>query len=200
MWRGGHAAEQEAAPVFRAIYDRYVTGFVGPTGELDGPEFSVNGDEMAYVFPSDAGRSCVALTLNLATFRWFREEIESRFATLLQRHRGIWERYRQATPDGGILGCGPQPNFVRVPIGVGWALVGDAGMHRDPWTGLGMDNAGVHATFLADSIARGLSDGGSLASSLEEFHRRRDQHALEGYRETVRLARDLRQLSVTPTT
>ncbi|MGC2034504.1 MAG: hypothetical protein WA761_03540 [Thermoplasmata archaeon] len=165
---------------------------------LTDTEFSLNGDEMAYVFPSDAGRACVALTLNLATFRWLRVETESRFGTRLQRHQGIWDRYRQATPDGGILGCGPEPNFVRVPIGRGRALVGDAGMHQDPWTGLGMDNAGLHATFLADSIVRGLNDGESLAGALEEFHHRRDQHALEGYRETVRLAQDLRQLRVPP--
>jgi flavin-dependent dehydrogenase len=195
-----HAAEQEAAPATRAIYYRYVTGFVGPMGQLDGPEFSLLGDEMAYVFPSDAGRTCVALTLNLATFRWFREDPESRFAILLQRHRGIWDRFRQATPDGGILGCGPEPNYVRVPSGAGWALVGDAGMHQDPWTGLGMDNAGLHATFLAESVAQGLNGSESLAEALEEYHRRRDKHALEAYRETVRLAQDLRQLKAAPTT
>jgi menaquinone-9 beta-reductase len=198
--REAHAAVQEAAPATRAIYYRYVTGFVGPTGERDGPEFSLNGDEMAYVFPSDAGRTCVALSLNLTKFRWFREDPDSRFASLLQQHRGIWERFCQATPDGGILGCGPEPNFVRVPSGPGWALVGDAGMHQDPWTGLGMDNAGVHATFLAESLARGLGGAGSRGAALEEYHRRRDEHALGGYRETVRLAQDLRQLTPVPTT
>jgi menaquinone-9 beta-reductase len=195
-----HAVEQEAAPASRAIYYRYVTGFVGPTGELDGPEFSLNGDEMAYVFPSDAGRTCIALTLNLATFRWFREDPETRFATRLEQHSGLWERFEQSAPDGDVLGCGPEPNYVRVPIGPGWALVGDAGMHQDPWTGLGMDNAGLHATFLADSIRRGFTEGGSLAPALEEYHHRRDEHALPSYRETVRLAQDLRLVRLPPTT
>ncbi|MCI4363665.1 MAG: NAD(P)/FAD-dependent oxidoreductase [Thermoplasmata archaeon] len=190
------ATTQEAAPASRAIYYRYVTGFVGPSGELDGPEFSLRGDEMAYVFPSDAGRTCVALSLNLATFRWFREDPESRFAGLLQQHQGIWDRFYGATSDGGVLGCGPEPNYVRMPSGPGWALVGDAGMHQDPWTGLGMDNAGMHATFLAESVTQGLHNGASLAHALGEYQRRRDDHALLGYRETVRLAQDLRQLKM----
>jgi flavin-dependent dehydrogenase len=39
-----------------------------------------------------------------------------------------------------------------VPWGPGWALVGDAAMHQDPWSGLGIDMAGVHATFLMRTV------------------------------------------------
>lgn len=33
------------------------------------------------------------------------------------------------------------PNHVRTATGPGWALVGDAGYHRDPLTGHGMTDA-----------------------------------------------------------
>lgn len=190
-----HASMQESAPAARAVYYRYFTEFEGPTGVLDGPEFSLSGDEMAYVFPSDAGTTCVALSVNLPTFRWVREEAESRFTKLLQRHTGLWTRIQRASEDGDLLGCGPEPNYVRAPAGPGWALVGDAGMHQDPWTGLGMDNASSHALFLADAVRPALTDEVSLDQALAVYHQRRDGHALHGYRETVRLAEDLRQLS-----
>ena len=48
-------------------------------------------------------------------------------------------RVAAATPAGRLAGCGPEHSYVRVPYGPGWALVGDAAMHQDPWSGLGMD-------------------------------------------------------------
>ena len=58
-----------------------------------------------------------------------------------------------------------------------------AGLHQDPWSGRGIDMAGVHATYLADAI---------LDGSFGRYHERRNAHALGAYRETVRLAADLR--------
>jgi flavin-dependent dehydrogenase len=53
-------------PPFRAAYYCYVSNFPGPEGRpSDGPEFSMLGSEIAYVFPSDAGVTCVALTIDL---------------------------------------------------------------------------------------------------------------------------------------
>ena len=43
------------------------------------------------------------------------------------------------------------PNHVRRPSGPGWALVGDAGYHRDPITGHGMTDAFRDAELLADA-------------------------------------------------
>ena len=189
------ATTQEASPPSRALYYRYVTDFRGPEGQLDGPEFSARGDEMAYVFPSDAGRTCVALTINLSEYRSFKDRPSSRFPVVLQRHPGIWDRFVAANPDGGVLGCGPTPNFVRIPFGPGWTLVGDAGLHQDPWSGRGMDCAGVHATFLAEALAGILNKQRPEEEAFREYHRRRDEHALENYRETVRLAKDLSQLN-----
>jgi hypothetical protein len=47
------------------MYYRYIEGLEGPAGDLDGPEFSLGDDELVYVFPSDAGLACIALSLNL---------------------------------------------------------------------------------------------------------------------------------------
>lgn len=183
-------------PPYRALYYRYVTGFPGPDGRApDGPEFSALGDELAYVFPSDAGEVCVALSVNLSTYDWMRRSLSERFERRLREHAGLWPRYRNAAHQSKMLGCGPEPNFVRRPIGRGWALVGDAGLHQDPWTGLGMDMAGTHAAFLADEITAWLRGDATEADALAAYHRRRNKTALEGYRFTVDGARDLRLVS-----
>jgi flavin-dependent dehydrogenase len=110
-------------------------------------------------------------------------------------HPGLAPRLARCTLDGRLLGCGPKDHLVRVPAGAGWALVGDASLHQDPWTGNGMDNAGVHATFLAEAIDDWLSGRRPEDEALAGYLARRDDHAMAGFRETVDLGRDLRQLA-----
>ena len=44
-------------------------------------------DELAYIFPSDSGLTCVAVSVNLETFRWLRKDFETRYAERIARHR-----------------------------------------------------------------------------------------------------------------
>ena len=67
-------------------------------------------------------------------------------------------------------------------------------MHIDPWTGEGMDNAAVHAAILAEALEAVFSGRRSEADALAEYHERRDEHAIEGMRENVRLGRNLNLL------
>jgi flavin-dependent dehydrogenase len=192
-------AVQESAPGYRAMYYKYASGFRGVDGsDPDGPEFSLFDDEFAYVFPSDAGMACIAVSVNLETFDWLRKDLYPGFESRLDRHEGFAERVRQAEPVGRLLGCGPEPNYVRVPFGPGWALVGDAAIHQDPWSGLGIDMAGVHATFLLDAILDWTSGRTDERSALHTYQQRRDEHALLPFRETVTLAADLRRAAPSP--
>ncbi len=186
---------EETQPASRALYYRYMRGFAGTDGKkVDAAEFSQRGDELAYIFPSDAGVTCVALSLNLADFAWLRLAPGERFHHRLAQHLAIAERVRAAEPIGPVLGSGPIANYVRVPAGPGWALVGDAGLHQDPWSGLGMDMASVHATFLAEALLAWFGQLISEPEALARYHRRRNEHALNGYHRTVSLASDLRQI------
>jgi flavin-dependent dehydrogenase len=142
---------------------------------------------------SDAGMACIAVPVNLETFGRLRKDLYGGFDSQLARHEGFADRGRQAQPVGRLLGCGPAPSYVRVPSGPGWALVGDASIHQDPWTGLGIDMAGVHATFLLDAILDWTSGRSGERSALADYQQRRDEHALVPFRETVTLASDLRQ-------
>jgi flavin-dependent dehydrogenase len=186
---------QESFPPIRALYYCYVRNFKSPVSsmDLDGPEFSQIGDELYYVFPSDSGFTCVALTLGLDEFQSARGSPAAYFKRHIANHKGIAKRFFDSEFDGSFLVCGPTPNYVRVPFGKGWALVGDAGLHQDPWSGRGMDMASVHATFLAQELIRFFAGEVSEHEALSRYHRRRDEHGIEVYRNTVRIGKDLSQ-------
>lgn len=188
------ALVQEGVPPFRVIYYRYVRRFEGSEGVPDGPEFSIGDDEMVYVFPSDDGLTCIALSLNLRDYARLRTNGENGFRERVSAHPFIGPRAARATEVGRLRACGPRPVEARVPAGPGWALVGDASMHIDPWTGEGMDNAAVQATFLAEALEAVLAGRCAEADALADYHRKRDEHGLERMRENVRLGRNLNLL------
>ena len=51
------------------------------------------------------------------------------------------ERMRGGRREERLLGATQVPNFLRRPGGPGWALVGDAGCHKDPYLALGLCDA-----------------------------------------------------------
>jgi flavin-dependent dehydrogenase len=185
------AAVERREPATRALYFRYLRDLRGPDGTWNGPEFSIVGDEMAYVFPSDDDVACLAISVNLQVFERFRRGPESAFEERIARHPGLIARYRASTPISRVLGTGPKDALIRRSSGPGWALVGDAAMHQDPWTGLGMDNAAVHAAFLAEAIDEARSGRASEVDAFGTYRIRCDEHALGGFDYTAATGRDL---------
>jgi flavin-dependent dehydrogenase len=189
------APNEEAHPPYRGVYYCYVRNFPGPGGkEPDGIEVSILDDEIAYVFPSDDQVACIALSLNLADYAWAHKQAKERFSERIAHHKGFAERFAAATWISRLYGCGPEPNYVRMPYGPGWALVGDAGWHQDPWSGHGMDNASVHATYLADALIDWWKNNVPETEALATYRQRRNAQSLENYRITIQIAQDARRL------
>ena len=69
--------------------------------------------------------------------------------------------------------------FFRQPAGPGWALVGDAGYHKDPSAAQGMLDAFRDAELLAAAVDEGLA--GDLSAALRRYQRERDAAALPIY-------------------
>jgi len=181
-------------PASRAMYYRYVTGFHAPDGgTIDAAEFSLVDDELAAVFPSDAGVACVGVSVNLQAFAAMKARYAEAFDERLAAHRALADRLERATPVGPVLGLGPRPSVVHDPAGPGWLLIGDAGLYQDPWTGFGMDAAATHARLAAEAIQSVLA-GEEEAAAWQRFRAARDAYGLEDFETTVSLARDLRQL------
>jgi flavin-dependent dehydrogenase len=183
------AGFQEQHAAFRAIYYVYVTGWTSPDGgPPDGAEFSLSGNEMAYVFPSDGGTTCVALTVPLDDYEAARVDEPAFFRRRLEAHRGLWPRFEAAAPYSKLFVGIPEASWVRTACGPGWALVGDAGTHQDPWSGMGMDTAARQAEALAGVMT---SDA---ASWNEAYAATRDEVTLERFHATVAAAPDLNSL------
>lgn len=190
------AAVEHQVPAVRALYYTTVTGFARTApGAPAGAEFSLRGDEMAYALPSESGVTCVAASVNLARFRWLRKDLERNFRQVITGHTALASRFRLATQVSPVIGYGPQPNYVRVPVGPGWALVGDAGIFQDPWSGQGMDMAGLHATWLAEALIDWMVAGVPDDTALIGYHTRRNEHALPVFDNTTSLATDLSRIA-----
>ncbi len=184
-----HARRDQEHPAARVMCFRYVSGWRDPDGSLPcRPEFSLLGDELAYVFPSDAGVACIAVSMPVTQWRSTSAARLIQFEERVNAHPGLARRYRAVTPLGPVVGAPAAPSEVLEAAGPGWALVGDAGTHQDPWTGFGMDTAARQAAVLAEALANG-----------DDWTRRysylRDEVTLERFTETVRGAPDLRVLS-----
>src|SRR6185295_6189751 len=72
----------------------------------------------------------------------------------------------------GIVGM---PNHIRKPVGPGWALVGDAGYHRDAITGQGISDAFRDAELLANALDLVLCGDADEAPALAGYHATRDE-------------------------
>jgi len=177
---------QERHDGVRGIYYCYVNGWTRPDGgPADGPEFSLSGNEMAYVFPSDAGTTCIALSVSAQEFELSRRDMPAYFRSRLAAHAGLWPRFQAAPSDEQLFAAMPEDSVVRAACGPGWALVGDAGTHQDPWSGFGMDTAARQAEALGSAMT---SDASSWNST---YAQARDDVTLPRFHSTVTAAPDL---------
>lgn len=91
------------------------------------------------------------------------------------------ERVRDGQREERFYGATNVPNFLRKPYGLGWALVGDAGCHKDPFLALGICDAFRDTELLADAIDDGLSGRRPLDTALAEYEYRRNEATVPDY-------------------
>jgi flavin-dependent dehydrogenase len=80
-------------------------------------------------------------------------------------------------------------NFFRKPYGLGWALVGDAGYHKDSITAQGITDAFRDAELVAEAVDDGLSGKRPIEEAMAEYEQRRNEAAFPIYEFTCQLAR-----------
>jgi 2-polyprenyl-6-methoxyphenol hydroxylase-like FAD-dependent oxidoreductase len=144
-----------------------------------GIEFFTEPGSFAGVFPTHHGEACIWICTPSTEARAARRaarSAEEAFHAQLRRAAPTLARRlqagRQTSPVRGMLRA---PNQLRRAYGPGWALVGDAGYHRDPVTGHGISDAFRDAEFLAVALDRALHDETDSVTALAEYQRRRDQ-------------------------
>jgi 2-polyprenyl-6-methoxyphenol hydroxylase-like FAD-dependent oxidoreductase len=178
----GAATLQEYAPAGACLYT-YVGGVA-----WDGFEFHLGDQAFAGVFPTHSGEACVWLIRPAA--------LAGRVLGAGARRLDAWTTALHATVPGlackvasgtitaPLRGAVGLPNHVRQASGPGWALVGDAGYHRDPITGHGMTDAFRDAELLAEAADRALTDPRREAAAMATYGRERDAALAETFRIT----------------
>ncbi|HEX5404608.1 MAG TPA: FAD-dependent oxidoreductase [Pseudonocardiaceae bacterium] len=102
----------------------------------------------------------------------------------------LYERLLDSEPVERLHGTGDQQNFFRQATGPGWALVGDAGHHKDSITARGISDAFHQAESLVGELGNALAgDPARLGAALARFARDRDAALAPGYQATLSVAR-----------
>ena len=185
--RSAGAVITEARPADGATQYAYYAGI-----PWTGIEFFVGERSLAGVFPTHHGQACIWVCTPSAAAKAVRRGASSRaaaFGELLERSAPqLAERLRQARRTSPVAGMLRMPNQVRQAFGPGWALVGDAGYHRDAVTGYGISDAFRDAEFLAAALDQALGAVAEETAALALYQRRRDQELREIFEITCRLA------------
>ena len=154
-------------------------------------ELHVGQNSLAGVFPTHGGEACVWLVRPTATVGSLLAAGGRRVAALVESldalAPGLAARVRAGRVTSTVRGAVGLPNYVRTPIGPGWALVGDAGYHRDPVTGHGITDAFRDAELLATALDGSLRDPADEHEAMRTYADRRN----EALRETFDLTRAL---------
>lgn len=188
-----HPAYEHQEPVRRAMYYAYVQGMPGQ--DVPAAEFHYRGNHLVYVFPCDGELTLLAASVPVSEFDEFRHQPEARLWQELHAMTQLAPRLTKAKREGPVRGTGSIPGYLRVPFGPGWALVGDAGMVMDPWSGQGIDQASTHACILARQIDAFLSGEADWDSAMQQYHRERNDFSEKTYLRTCRFAQDLQPMT-----
>jgi flavin-dependent dehydrogenase len=154
----------------------------------DGLEGFRRGRVQIFAIPCDAGLTCLITVMPRERFDEFRADVTGNYARLIGLAPSMADRVRSARREGRIFGSGDLPNFFRRSHGPGWALVGDAGYHKDPLTAQGIRDAFRDAERLAGAIDDGLSGRRPLDDALADYASGRDAIVREIYDHTCKVA------------
>ena len=118
-----------------------------------------------------------------------RADLEASFLRVLDGMGDLGTRVRAGSREERFYGASDLPNFYRRPYGPGWALVGDAGVHKDPVLALGICDALRDAEFLSEAIADGLEGTCGVEDALARFEQRRNEASDADFAENLAAAR-----------
>ena len=153
-----------------------------------GVELYSRPERVILAFPTNDEQTLTIVMWPHAAFHKVRADIEGHFMQALDLAPPLAERVRIGTRSERFMGTADLPFFFRKPYGPGWALVGDAGYHKDPITAQGITDAFRDAGLVAEAIDAGFSGKRPLAEALANYERRRNEVALPIYEFTHQFA------------
>jgi flavin-dependent dehydrogenase len=161
-----------------------------PSWYTDDPRFHggalivYEGPYARFVFPTNRDQLCIGATFPRDDLDRWKADPKARLEQVLRESQHTAPLIDGAEPLEKVRGIIKVRYFFRRAVGPGWALCGDAGLHKDPHAGNGISDALADARSLADAIL----DGSDAA--LERHWRQRDVNSWELFNFT----RDLGEL------
>jgi flavin-dependent dehydrogenase len=117
-----------------------------------------------------------------------RSDIEGHYLRAATAIPELADRIEAARRVEPFYGMADVPNFFRKPFGPGWALVGDAGHHKDPTPAYGISDAFCDAELLAEAVHAGLT-GVLMDTALADYEQQRNARAIPDHEETLMRSR-----------
>jgi flavin-dependent dehydrogenase len=181
--RAVQAPTYRSKPARTCVYFGYWSGV-----PLEGCEIYMREQRVFFAFPTNDDLTCIAIECPLQEFRTFRADLAGNFLRTIALAPSLAERVQAGYREGRFMGSGDLPNFYRKPYGPGWALVGDAGYHKDPYLAQGISDAFRDAELVAEAIDAGLSGRREFAAALSDYERQRDEETMLIYELNYQLA------------
>jgi 2-polyprenyl-6-methoxyphenol hydroxylase-like FAD-dependent oxidoreductase len=122
-----------------------------------------------------------------AEFEENKKDIEGNYLKTIDLAPAFADRLRGASRQTRFVGMAV-PNYFRRPYGPGWALVGDAGYHKDFITSQGIMDAFLDAELCSDALDKSFSGACPFEAAMEEYQRTRDARVKPMYDFTCQLA------------
>ena len=188
--RNSHVARTVSAPEYEqeasltCWYFSYWSDVPGDALELHDRHGRV-----IFGFPTNDGLFAVFVAWPISELSVVRSDIERQFLAALDGVPPLGRRVRAGRRADRFYGATDLRNFLRKPFGPGWALVGDAGCHKDPYLALGITDAFRDAELLSNAVHEGLSGSRDLDDALAVYERRRNEATMPDYRMNIERAR-----------
>jgi flavin-dependent dehydrogenase len=170
-------------PTFACAYYSYWSGV-----PLEGVEFYPREHRGFGAIPTQDGLTVIIVGWPHDEFHAFRADVEGNFLRTLELAPAFAERVRRGRREEPFTGTAELSNYFRRPHGPGWALVGDAGYHKDPITAQGISDAFRDAELVAEAVDAGLAGRQPMEEAMAAYEQRRNEAALPIYQFTCQLA------------
>jgi 2-polyprenyl-6-methoxyphenol hydroxylase-like FAD-dependent oxidoreductase len=181
--RAVQAPEYETRQGRTCAYYSYWAG-----AQSEGAELYPRDGHMIITGPTHDGLQIVVAFWPRDEFHAVRADVERSFDEAVALAPPLAERLAAGKRADRFYGIGELPFWYRKPYGPGWALVGDAGYHKDPITAQGITDAFRDAELLVDALDAGFGGRGPFDDTLGEYERVRNEETRGLYELTYELA------------
>lgn len=178
------APKYNEQPAFSCAYYAYWSNV-----SIQAAELYPRAGRMLIAAPTNDGMTLTIVYWPDANFDQVRLDVEGQFMRALDMAPGLAHRVRAGTRVEKFRGAIDLSGYFRRPYGPGWALVGDAGYHKNPITAQGITDAFRDAELLAAAIDDSFAGRLATEDALAAYEQKRNEAAMPMYQMTCDLAK-----------